>query len=115
MTAVRIIAPTDDAEFPYDAAIHLLDSLPGCVREEADLPAIIAAGKRVGWPQTVIDEHFDYMKNGKCFDFTTGSGLVGTLWEDNIFFRFHDAAHQEHCMPLIGELAARLSCRIFHQ
>ena len=84
----------------------------GAVQEQTDIPSVIAAGKRVGWPQALIDVHLGYMKNGKCFDFTTDAGITCTLWEDNIFFRFQDAEHEAQCMPIIEDLAVRLSCRV---
>jgi hypothetical protein len=112
MTGVRIVPSDDDAEFPYTKALALLQEMEGADQHETDIPAIIAAGKRFGWPQALIDEHFEYIKNGKCFDFHTDAGISCTLWEDNIFFGFYDAEHEAQCMPIIEDLAVRLSCRV---
>jgi hypothetical protein len=84
----------------------------GAVQEQTDIPSVIAAGKRLGWPQALIDVHLEYMKNGKCFDITTDAGITCTLWEDNIFFRFQSAEHEAQCTPIIEDLAVRLSCRV---
>ena len=86
MAAVRIVPSDDDAEFPYAEALVLLQAMRGAVQEQTDIRSVIAAGKRLGWPQALIDVHLEYMKNGKCFDFTTDAGISCTLWEDNIFF-----------------------------
>jgi hypothetical protein len=112
MAAVRIVPSDDDAEFPYAEALVLLQAMPGAVQEQTDIPPVIAAGKRFGWPQALIDVHLEYIENGKCFDFTTDAGLSCTLWEDNIFCRFHGAEHQAECTPIIEDLAVRLSCRV---
>jgi hypothetical protein len=110
--AVRIVPSDDDAEFPYAEALVLLQAMRGAVQEQTDIPSVIAAGKRLGWPQALIDVHLEYMRHGKCFDFTTDAGISCTLWEDNIFFRFQSAEHEAQCMPLIEDLAVRLSCRV---
>jgi hypothetical protein len=112
LAAVRIAPSDDDAEFPYTKALGLLQEMDGAVQEETDIPSVIAAGKRLGWPQALIDDHFEYIRNGKCFDFTTDAGISCTLWEDNIFFRFYGAEHEAQCMPIIEDLAVRLSCRV---
>jgi len=112
VAAVRIVPSDDDAEFPYAEALLSLQAMRGAVQEQADIASVIAAGKRVGWPQALIDVHLEYMKHGKCFDFTTDAGISCTLWEDNIFFRFRSAQHEAQCMPIIEDLAARLSCRV---
>jgi hypothetical protein len=112
MAAVRIVPSDDDAEFPYAEALVLLQAMRGAVQEQTDIPSVIAAGKRLGWPQALIDVHLEYMKHGKCFDFTTDAGISCTLWEDNIFFRFQSAEHEAQCMPIIEDLAVRLSCRV---
>ena len=49
MSAIRIIPPTDEAPFPYDAAKAILEGLPGVSRSETDIPEIVAAGARFGW------------------------------------------------------------------
>lgn len=115
MSTIRIIPATDDASFPYSAALHALQELPDVVQEETDIPAIIHAGKRIGWPQKVIDEHFGYLERGQCFDFCVENGISCTLWEDNIFFQFFDADHERFCLPQITDLAKRLDCRMLHQ
>lgn len=109
MAAVRIVPSDDDAEFAYAEALVLLQAMRGAVQEQTDIPSVIAAGKRMGWPQALIDVHLKYMNNGKCFDFTTDTGISCTLWEDNIFFRFQSVEHEAQGMPIIEDLAARLS------
>jgi hypothetical protein len=115
LTAIRIVPPSDEAPFPYEAARGILERLPGVTKSETDIPAIVAAGAKLGWPQDVIDEHWEWMRRGKCFDFNVEDGVSGTLWEDNIFFRIVDFAHEEACLPLISAIARQLSCRITRQ
>jgi len=110
--AARIIPPTDDAEFPYDRALALIREIEDVVLEPADIPGIMESGRRMGWPQSLLDDHMGYLERGKCFAFRVPGGVRGTLWETNIFFAFEDRAHQETCEPQIEQLAARLGCRI---
>jgi hypothetical protein len=112
VSAIRIIPPTDEAPFPYDAAKAILEGLPGVSRSETDIPEIVAAGARFGWPKAMIDEHWELMRRGKCFDYHVEDGISCTLWEDNIFFGFHSGEHEDACLPVIQSMAAQLGCRI---
>jgi hypothetical protein len=112
MAAVRIVPSDDDAAFPYAEALVSLQAMRGAVQEPTDIRSVIAAGKRSGSPEPLVDVHLEYMKNGRCFDFTTDAGISCALWEDSIFFRFASAEHEARCMPVIEDLAVRVSCRV---
>lgn len=73
------------------------------------------AGKKIGWTDQMVDEHWEMMRRGKCFDFSVENGISCTLWEDNIFFRFFSADHQDVCVPVIESLARQLGCSIMVQ
>ncbi|MBN1311120.1 MAG: hypothetical protein JXB30_06845 [Anaerolineae bacterium] len=113
MSAIRIIPTSDDAEFPYADAKRLLDSLPGVNRKETDIPAIIEAGVKAGWPKALVEEHRRLMRSGKCFDYAVDGGIRCTLWENNIFFSFSNRTHEEQCLPIIEMLANQLQCKLF--
>jgi hypothetical protein len=114
MSAIRIV-PSGHAPFPYQKAKDLLERLPGVSKSQTDIPSIIAAGAKVGWPQALIDQHWEWMHSGKCFDFAVPDGISCTLWHDNIFFRFFDRDHATRCLPLIHDLANQLGCRLLSQ
>ena len=120
MTAIRIIPATDDDRgppFPYEVALRRLKAIPGVTMSETDIPAIVAAGTRVGWPQSLVDWHWESMRVGGVYDFVSpdDEGLSGTLWRDNIFFRFTSQEHEQACLPRIEELARELRCRVLRQ
>jgi hypothetical protein len=120
MTAIRILPATDDdlgPPFPYDLALRRLKAIPGVTMSETDIPAIVAAGTRVGWPQSLVDWHWEAMRAGGVYDFASpdDEGLSCTLWRDNIFFRFTSQEHEQSCIPRIEELARELGCRILRQ
>ncbi len=117
MTAFRIIPATDDAAFPYEEALRLLEAIPGVAKADTDIPGIVAAGVKVGWPQSLVDWHWEVMEKGGVFDFVGpgDAGISCTLWADNIFFRFASASHEEASMPFIENLARTLKCRIIQQ
>jgi len=115
LSAIRIIPPTDDAPFPYEDAKKILERLPGVTKTETDIPAIVAAGTKLGWPTAVIDKHWEWMRRGKCFDFNVDDGISCTLWEDNIFFRFFNSGHEQKCLPIIESMAEQLGCRLLRQ
>ena len=106
MTGIRLI-PADEVNFPYDAVVSALRNLPGMCFDELDIPAMVAAGKRIGWPQSLIDSHWDLMKRGKCFSFYQEEtpGLTGSFYENNVFFSFNSAEHEAACRPQIDLLA----------
>lgn len=106
MTGIRL-TPTDKVNFPYDAVVSALRNLPGMCFEELDIPAIVAAGKRIGWPQSLIDFQWDLVKRGKCFEFNqeTPPGLTGAFYETNVFFSFTSGEHEAACRPQIDVLA----------
>ena len=110
MPAIRIVPPTDDAPFPYQAAKELLaqdaDLTP------ADLQAMIAAGKRMGWTEEMIMANEELAQRGHCFDFVLRIEpfLRGTLYENNIFFSItgDEMAAQRYIKALAGKLGARV-------
>jgi hypothetical protein len=112
MAAMRIIPATDEAPFPYERAKDLLEHLPMVSKTPTDIPAIVAAGARFGWPKALIDRHWEWMRRGMCLDFNVPGGISCTLWEDNIFFRFFDGDHEDRCLPVIADLASQLGCRL---
>ena len=112
MAAMRIIPGTDDAAFPYEEARFLLEHLPGVRKTETDIPAMVAAGTRMGWTKEMVDAHWELMRRGRCFDFHVDDGVSCTLWENNIFFHFFGRTHEERCLPLIEDLARQLRCRL---
>jgi hypothetical protein len=112
MAPMRIIPGTDDGAFPYEEARYLLEHLPGVTKTETDIPAMVAAGTRIGWPKEMIDAHWELMRRGRCFTFHVDGGISCRLWEDNIFFGFSGRAHEECCLPVIEDLARQLRCRV---
>jgi hypothetical protein len=94
VSSIRIIPPTDEAAFPHQQARSFLERLPEVLRSDTDIPAIVAAGAKIGWPQAVIDQHWEWMRRGKCFDFnvvaykfdraTTAAALRRLLSSDGV-------------------------------
>ncbi|MBP9087056.1 MAG: hypothetical protein KBG15_13125 [Kofleriaceae bacterium] len=120
MTAIRIIPASDDdlgPPFPYEVAFRLLKAIPGVIMSETDIPAIVAAGIRLGWPQSLVDWHWEAMRIGGVYDFESlaDDGFSCTLWRDNIFFRFTSHEHEKACRPRIEALARELRCRVLQQ
>lgn len=110
---IRLIPATDSSEFPYAVASSMLRDMEGMAISDVDFPAMIEAGKRFGWPQKTIDSHWGMMERGKCFQFAQSREpfLQGTMYEDNIFFSFHDHIHQESCKLVIESMAKVLGVR----
>lgn len=113
MTGLRLV-PADGKPFPYDRALRLLKTIPTIELDSLDIPALVAAGKKMGWSQVVIDHHWTLMANGKCFRFDQDDEpeLSGTLYEDNLFFSFFDGDHEAACRPLIEKIARQLGIEI---
>ncbi len=109
MTGLRLV-PAAGAAFPYERALALLKSIPAMDLDPLDIPALIAAGKAMGWSKTVIDHHWTLLSQGKCFRFEQDGGLElsGTLYEDSVFFSFFDADHAAGCRPIIEKMARKL-------
>jgi hypothetical protein len=115
MSGVRLIPKTDESEFPYQEAKQiLLFSFQDLSFQSTDFAPMIVAGKRIGWTEEMLIAHEALAERGNCFDFRLQISpyLNGTLYEDNIFFRFVDSEHERECMPLIPELATRLEVRV---
>jgi hypothetical protein len=115
MSGVRLIPKTDESEFPYQKAKQiLLFSLKDMSFQSTDFAPMIVAGERIGWTEEMITAHQALAEGGNCFDFRLQINpyLSGTLYEDNIFFRFVDSEQERECMPLIQELATRLDVRV---
>ena len=116
MTAIRLVSKTDDAEFPYSEAKHLLFIVNTDAQfEPVDFDAMIAAGCRVGWSDALIQSHRALAKRGNCFSFRIHHPpyLQGILYEDNLFFSFTDSEHQLRCEPEIVKLSQLLGLELF--
>jgi hypothetical protein len=108
MPAMRLVAITDDAGFPYAEAKRRLaqdaDLTP------ADLTPMIAAGRRMGWTGELIRANEELARRGNCFDFAlqVAPYLTGTLYEDNVFFRMtgDESAEVAYVEKLAEELGA---------
>ena len=113
MPAIRLIPKTDDAEFPYDAALALIQRLPGVVLRPADLAPMIAAGKRMGWPEAMVRANEALAARGKCWAFSWSGppALTGTLYEDNVFLSVVD--DEMATLKLIRSWATELNGRVF--
>lgn len=111
---MRIIPPTDDGDFPYDAALRLLQQSPDIRQRPTDITAIVTHGIAIGWPQDLVDLHMRWLQEGGVFDFDDAEqeGISCTLWRDNIFFRFFSDSHHTRCIPMIEAMASTLGCRI---
>jgi hypothetical protein len=109
MTGIRLIA-REGCEFPYKTVRAEMELISGMHFEPLDIPAIVAAGVRMGWPPEVIDEHWELMRRGRCFAFHQEEepGLFGSLYEDYLFFMFSGREHEDRCAPNIHDLATRL-------
>ena len=68
MTGLRLV-PLAGKVFPYERALRLLKTMPTVELDPLDIPALVAAGKKMGWSQVVIEHHWTMMANGKCFRF----------------------------------------------
>lgn len=114
--ALRLIPKTDDGPFPYEMARQLLLNLEGLVFTPKDFGPMLAAGRRMGWPDELIRANEDLARKGRCFDFamTKAPFLRGSLFEDNVFFSFSSRGHRDGCMPEIERLASTLDVRIHH-
>ena len=110
MAAIRIAPTKDDASFPYQAAKEFLaqdaDLTP------ADLEAMIAAGKRMGWTEDMIRANEELARRGLCFDFVLRIEpfLRGTLYENNILFSItgDEKAAQRYIKALAKKLGGRV-------
>jgi hypothetical protein len=73
---------------------------------------MIAAGRRMRWPEEMIRANEELAKRGKCFDFQirVESFLRGSLFEDNIFF--HITGEERAAMAYIERLAKALGVRV---
>lgn len=113
MTGLRLV-PAAGATFPHAQVKRLLQSIPSMDLDPLDIPALVAAGKAMGWSQTVIDHHWTLLAHGKCFRFEQDGGveLSGTLYEDNVFFSFADADHDAACRPVVEKLAKKLGLEL---
>src|SRR5689334_10540510 len=117
MSAIRMIPATDDGPFPYDQALKLLSTCPGLMMKSKNFAPLIAAGKRMGWSQEMIEEHERMEQGGLCFDFAQQQTpfLQGSLFEDNIYFRLTDYEHEKKCESLIVRIVAELGARVYRQ
>jgi hypothetical protein len=112
MPAVRLVPITDDAPFPYEEAKRLLEEDSDLT--PTDFAPMIAAGRRMRWPEEMIRANEELAKRGKCFDFEMRVEpiLRGSLFEDNIFL--HIAGEERAAMAYIERLARELGLRV-HQ
>jgi hypothetical protein len=88
MAAIRLIPKTDDGEFPRHAARELIEALPGAALFAPDFAAMIAAGRRMGWPAAMIRANEELASRGNCisFEWAGPPKISGTLYENNVFF-----------------------------
>ena len=113
MAAIRLIPKTDESEFPYDAALKLIQSLPDVMLRPQDFTQMIATGKRIGWPEVMIRSHEEMAARGKCFQFRWDGypALSGSLFEDNVFFSIID--DEQATLEFINAWATKLDVRVF--
>jgi hypothetical protein len=115
VSGVRLVVPVGDKRaFPWEAARRALKNIDGMSFESLDIPALVAAGKKMGWSPAMIDHHWKMMANGRCFRFDQDDEpfVGGSLYEDNVFFSFDDAEHDADCRPIIEQIARSLGLEI---
>jgi hypothetical protein len=113
MPAVRLIPKTDDAEFPYDAALAMLRALPGVELRPKDFVSLLEAGSRCGWTEEMLQVHEEMARRGRCFDFAWNGPptLRGSLFEDNVFISVVD--DEPATLRLVAAWARKLDVRVF--
>jgi len=113
VSGLRLV-PAPGRVFPWSQVRRTLHDAGGMSFEELDIPALVAAGQRMGWSQAMIDHHWKLMQNGRCFRFDQDDEpeLSGSLYEDNVFFSFIDAEHEAACRPFIEGLAEALGLEL---
>ena len=111
---IRLIPKTDDAAFPYEEAMRLLQANAGINFKPKDFAPMIAAGTRLGWTVEMIRANEELARRGNCFEFASEKApfLRGSLFEDNVFFSFSGAKHEHACVPEIERLAKLLDVRV---
>jgi hypothetical protein len=109
MSGVRLIAK-DETDFPWERALQELRSLDGMKLVPKDFTRMLDVGRRIGWPDELIEANEQLAARGRCFDIAQSfpPQLTGSLFEDNIFFSFVSADHETTCRPAILELATKL-------
>lgn len=108
------LVPRAEEAFPWERAKAALARIPHLHLEPLDVPALVAAGKALGWSPAVIEHHWRLHESGRCFRFTQDAApeLAGTLYADHIVFVIDDdvdAQDAAAARALIDKLARHLS------
>jgi hypothetical protein len=111
------LVPPPGALFPWERAKAALTRIPHLHLEPLDVPALVAAGKALGWSPAVIEHHWRLHESGRCFRFTQDAApeLAGTLYADHVVFVIDDdvdAAAAAAAAALINKLARHLGVHV---
>jgi hypothetical protein len=111
VSAVQIIPIDANADFPYAAALLRLQKDADVIPK--DFGPLIAAARKTGWPEDMIEANEELARRGRCYDFTLKSEpfLTGSLFEDGLEFRI--TGDKEAAMAYIKQLAVELGTLVF--
>jgi hypothetical protein len=114
MSGLRLIAKEDETDFPWERALQALRSLDGLELVPKDFTRMLEVGRGIGWSQELIETNEQLAARGRCFDIAQSvpPELMGSLFEDNIFFSFGSDDHEKICRPTILSLATELDLAV---